>query len=391
MQNRRRGFVPSSDRASEMLKRGRTFRPPRAGRFDRLAPPQRWCNGTAMRDNPNLDLLRSLAVALVLLSHMPFFVPWASSRGPHPMVLALGHVGVALFFVHTSLVLMLSLERHGAAAGPFLVRRVFRIYPLSIAVVLLVTLIQWLGHQPLDFGLVLSNLLLVQNVTGDKSVPPPLWSLPYELQMYLFLPALYALTRLTGRALRAGLLVAGSVISMLAVSLAAVDRLALLAYVPCFLPGVLAFVLGRHWHPRFGPVPMFILVVGAAVAVPALVGAGVQETPLLWMMCTLLGIAIPLCGEIRNRPLVAAAKVVATYSYSIYLMHMICVGLAFGVLAVLPVPLQWAAFFALLAGLSRIAYHAIEKPGIRLGVRLADALRARGLRDRSARESSTVF
>ena len=94
----------------------------------------------------NLDLLRSFAVGFVVLSHVPYF---ADIKRPAGYSLdALGHVGVAIFFVHTTLVLMMSLDRNGSAMGPFLVRRLFRIYPLSIAVVLLFVGLRWLAGQP---------------------------------------------------------------------------------------------------------------------------------------------------------------------------------------------------------------------------------------------------
>jgi len=37
----------------------------------------------------------------------------------------------------------------------------------------------------------LANVLLLQNVTMSGSVVIPLWSLPYEIQMYLVLPAIF--------------------------------------------------------------------------------------------------------------------------------------------------------------------------------------------------------
>lgn len=54
----------------------------------------------------NLDFIRSIAVLLVLFSHLPFLqYPFYY----HPQ--AMGIMGVYIFFVHTSFVLMLSLER----------------------------------------------------------------------------------------------------------------------------------------------------------------------------------------------------------------------------------------------------------------------------------------
>ena len=102
-----------------------------------------------------------------------------------------------IFFVHTCFVLMLSLERQwktqGAARlfGSFMVRRVFRIYPLSIFIIGLVAAFhlpmaelhrEQFVAMPLHPTLVLSNLLLVQS--PSTSILGPAWSLPYEMAMY---------------------------------------------------------------------------------------------------------------------------------------------------------------------------------------------------------------
>src|SRR5471032_3062012 len=83
----------------------------------------------------NLDILRAVAVLAVLASHTVVF---AGIRGLWASWLAIA--GVQAFFVHTSVVLMASLERDDAPASAgwvrrFYVRRVFRIYPLAWAVI----------------------------------------------------------------------------------------------------------------------------------------------------------------------------------------------------------------------------------------------------------------
>jgi peptidoglycan/LPS O-acetylase OafA/YrhL len=312
------------------------------------------------KDSPNLDLLRSCAVAFVVISHLPYFIEVGLTGYDFK---ALGHVGVAVFFVHTSLVLMLSLERHGAAAGPFLIRRFFRIYPLSIAVVLLMTGLLWLGDRPLDLGSLASNLLLIQNITGHNSTPDPLWTLPYEVQMYLFLPALYTVARSARPMLCVGLLCAASA------ALVTFSGVALLQFVPCFLAGVLAFV--RRGGGRLSPLALFAIIAGAVLTIPSLVAAGLPETPMLWGLCLILGLTIPLCRQITSKPLSRCANVVATYSYGIYLTHVLALGLAFTSHAGLA---EWGIFCVMLPGLGWVAYHGIEKHGIRLGVRLATKL-----------------
>lgn len=334
-----------------------------------------------MRDSPNLDLLRSTAVGLVVLSHMRGYLdlgPWGFK-----FMGAVGHMGVAIFFVHTALVLMMSLERNGPAAGPFFVRRFFRIYPLSIVMVLFVTGLISLGPSPVDYGVLVSNLLLVQNLTGHTSGPAALWSLPYEVQMYLFLPALYAITRMSRPALRLALVWLASV--ALAV-LGLIADIPSLRFIPCFVAGVLAYHVSRRATARLNPLVLFAVVAAGVVLVPAAAANGMPEilkfgparpwnseiaeaVPLWWPFCLALGLIIPHCRPIGISAMVRLGKVVATYSYGVYLTHVFAVELAF--MMPVPWPVRVGVFAVLLPGFAYLAYHGIEKHGIALGVRLA--------------------
>jgi peptidoglycan/LPS O-acetylase OafA/YrhL len=86
-------------------------------------------NTTLKQDSPNLDILRATAILVVLVSHFP------SSMGlgddPFWGLESIGRMGVRMFFIHTSLVLMLSLQRLELQGGtgdsrrriPYLVHR----------------------------------------------------------------------------------------------------------------------------------------------------------------------------------------------------------------------------------------------------------------------------
>ena len=112
--------------------------------------------------SPNLDFLRASAVLIVYLFHL---IITTNTRLPD----YLGQFGVLLFFVHTSLVLMFSLERIEATEGSFFLtfylRRLFRIYPLSIFCVSVIVLFQlprapwWPWSNP-DLSTILANLFL---------------------------------------------------------------------------------------------------------------------------------------------------------------------------------------------------------------------------------------
>ena len=169
-------------------------------------------------------------------------------------------MGVKIFFVHTCFVLMLSLERQwknqGAARlfGSFMVRRVFRIYPLSIFIIGLVAAFhlpmaelhrEQFVAMPLHPTLVLSNLLLIQS--PSTSILGPAWSLPYEMAMYLFLPWLFLLLYPNKSRWRVAAIWLLSVLGGLVflAYLRGRTNSNFLLYVPCFLPGVIAYQLQR--------------------------------------------------------------------------------------------------------------------------------------------------
>lgn len=363
-------------------------------------------------NSANLDLLRSLAVMFVVLSHLPIFSALVEGRTYHAQTL--GTFGVMIFFVHTCLVLMLSLDRdarkkgHYPNAWQFLVRRVFRIYPLSMFAVLTFSAITWLQLFPLQIWMAstqtwefpapidtwsfLSNLLLVQNITGHESTPRPLWSLPYEIQMYLFLPLLYILVRQKTKAalLYLGILWAGAAAIIITFWSLKWDY-DLIRFIPCFIPGVMAFTL---WNvPQRLPAWVLFLLVGVfALVYPWLMEKGVRDAMVAWPACLMLGLLIPRCLEIQSSFLRAVGNLVARYSYGVYLFHSTVISIAFGSLNESPIIVQWTVFVIGLVLLPFAAYHLIEKPGIELGRKLALRLiPARGDKSHDiGRRSSTV-
>src|SRR5262249_15824707 len=119
----------------------------------------------------NLDLLRTVAVILVLAQHLLNRFYFAKLGLASPPIVTFG---VLIFFVHTCLVLMYSMERSGLESFPlasnFYTRRIFRIYPLSILAVLTAVALHLdsdrngvpgLSHVAnIEWGRIVSNLLL---------------------------------------------------------------------------------------------------------------------------------------------------------------------------------------------------------------------------------------
>jgi peptidoglycan/LPS O-acetylase OafA/YrhL len=328
-------------------------------------------------DSPNLDFMRANAVLMVLAFHVLGFFG-IRRVGPFDLE-AMGLLGVLLFFVHTSFVLMLSLERQLAKFGRerlfliFIVRRCFRIYPLSILVVITIALFKlplagppWrMNWCPLSRQDILSNLLLIQNMTGSPSIVAPLWSLPFEMQMYLFLPALFLLIRRLKSAWApvSGILLLTGLILMWVASGHGYH----LKYVPCFLPGVLAYRLSRRtgfgW--RFWG---WAILLWSSVAVFMLLGT--LETG--WLICFIIGTAIPQFAELTSRWLRRASHLVAQYSYGVYLTHYFCIWLAFVKLQFLPRVSQLAIFTVAVMLVPIFLYHLFELPLITAGRKLAE-------------------
>jgi len=275
----------------------------------------------------NLDLLRAIAVLLVLLNHL--------TRHYHiDRFDDVGLFGVLLFFVHTALVLMYSMQRShltGLALGP----------------------------RP-GFLELFSNIFLIQNLTCADSIIGPLWSLPLEVQMYVFLPFLF-LWRKRSVAQLLMLWIGCGLLGHFVQTVPALGWLTVLLYVPNFLPGIIAFTLPeRRLLPSY-LWPVFILALTALFYwIPSRrVGA---------VACLLLGFGIPFFKEISLRPVAWAANRIATYSYGIYLGH------SFFIWWALTEHNSCILFWLMWIIVPAATYHLFEHPAVEAGKQLAQRL-----------------
>ncbi len=334
-----------------------------------------------MRESSNLDFLRAVAVLAVYFAHLSHALNLYNPG-------SLGRFGVLIFFVHTSCVLMFSLQRlsHSGFSNDwrltaaFWIRRFFRIYPLSIICVLMVPLFHippeangtyvWPGAW--NF---LSNLALTQSLTFSDSVLAPLWSLPLEVQMYVLLPFLYFVIRAKRyRSLAlwvASVLVAATVPNV-------VTRLSVLYFAPCFVAGVVAFDLQRtaRWKLPAWLWPVILLL--AIVLFGPLDNIHlIAKMHRAWALSLLLGLAIPYTKEMTVPAIKKVSHWIAKYSYGIYLSHSIVFWAAIDLMRGFHV---WQRALVLLLGsiFAPIAmYHWIEEPLINVGARVANSLRPR--------------
>lgn len=319
-------------------------------------------------DVPNLDMLRSIAVLLVLVEHI--LLAMRISRFGYLQLEWMGVVGVFMFFVHTSLVLMWSLERHPGFVG-FYIRRAFRIYPLAIVAILTLVLFHiptmqstngdTYYHSP-TFRNLVANLALVQNFVKGKSILGVMWSLPPEVQMYVLLPFLFFFLKQKNKLWP---------LLLLWFFFALGWRLeytqgGLSLCVPYFLPGVMAFVLFPRVHPRL-PAFLFPLLIAGLFFV-FMIHPGFPQG---WLLTLALGLAIPHFHQIRTQWLIRTCHHLAKYSYGIYLSHIFFISLGINYLAHYNLAIRLAAVLLPLAITVVLLYHLLEKPMIDLGGSLA--------------------
>ncbi len=148
-----------------------------------------------MQRSKEIDVLRALAVLLVLVRHM---APCPTSAPPVlkaicDFVSGGGGIGVTLFFVLSGFLVagLLFQEQKNTgeiSSARFLVRRGLKIYPAFWLLLLVTVGVSALRHRPENPSAILSELLFVQNYF------PPIfghtWSLAVEEHFYLLLVVL---------------------------------------------------------------------------------------------------------------------------------------------------------------------------------------------------------
>jgi peptidoglycan/LPS O-acetylase OafA/YrhL len=326
-----------------------------------------------------LDLLRAVAVVCVFVTHLLATLGYKQFG-------SLGRFGVVLFFVHTSFVLMGSLERLQQTSettprliAAFWLRRMFRIYPLACLFVALTALLHipeapgqiytWIGLKGF-----LANFFLIQNITGARNVLGPLWSLPLEVQMYILLPFAFLLVigLARGRSLYLWLLSLVFAVILPVLS----PRLSVFACGPCFISGVVAydFIRNKSKAPRL-PAWVWPATILAAILLygPFDDITFGQKLPRAWLLSLGVAIMYSQTAEFRLRHLQPLLHWIAEHSYGIYLSHVVLMWLAFDVLHA-PAAVRILFLAITSVAIPVILYRTIEHPLILVGSRISKRL-----------------
>ena len=333
-----------------------------------------------LSESPNLDLLRSFAVLSVFVDHIASTFGIAQRTGL--WFWALGHWGVLLFFVHTSFVLMMSMERLRLDGlklhTTFYIRRLFRIYPLSIVAVVVVVMTgipvaNWEANTHLSHLTIFSNLILCQNLFHRSSVLAPLWVLPFLVQMDLLLPALFIFVRRTSIGPLVGVWLISVGIGRVQ-QLHGIDGLEIAEYIPCFLAGVIAYYISLRRKGRSLPFGAWALTLCVMGAVYSGWGGRAGYRPYQeWICCLVIGLVVVQCAESTHQFLNRLTHHIAKYSYGFYLGQVPVLWLVFVKLNDLRPSLQWPLFIFLIIAVPVASYHLIEHPLMRIGARMSSS------------------
>lgn len=166
------------------------------------------------RSIPSLDGLRTLSVALVILSHSLAYIHGEPKSFPLLQITALGKSGVDVFFVIsgfliTGLLLKESDEKKSFRLKRFYLRRFFRIFPPFYLFLGVVWILWKAGVQPLDFRSFVTAATYTYNYLphGTGWVLAHTWSLCIEEQFYIvWAPCLVFLGRKNGIAAAIGVI-----------------------------------------------------------------------------------------------------------------------------------------------------------------------------------------
>lgn len=343
---------------------------------------------------PVADILRGLAASWVFLFH--------ASEGHHidglvralpeslsNAIFSAGHLGVAVFFVLSGLVIALSGERCGdslGAAGNFLARRLVRLAPpyyvslgVTLAFLLLKKKFEAAGAPLPEPTAILAHMVFLQDLLGTQTLNAVYWTLCIEVQFYFVFCVLMLLSRWLGRgrlASHGSLTVIGS-----ACAIAALWPLGLAAdnatWHASFLPTWHLFLLGvllHHALKRRATATGTYVIYLAVLAVAAIVGKNAFTLAGVVTSLVLYGFSRwPTEGVWKRFRLLTNLGLI---SYSFYLLHNPITGAAFNVtrrLAGNGVAAELAGLvlsFCLCIAAAGVSYIAIERPSMQWGKRL---------------------
>ena len=297
-----------------------------------------------------VEAVRGLAAMAVAITHCIWAFPHAGWQKTAAIVLNTvvnGEAAVAVFFVLSGLVLGMSLKRSkdvfAVEYDRFLIRRVFRIYPAFLAVVVVIVLFlflnlsnpvfpamgPWFGvafdsyTQPPRFNDVISDLVF--NSTTLNKVA---WTLRVEMICSLLLPLFHRLA--LKLSIKQCLVLLGALSLLSFINLADAMQYMFLFFAGYLLPRIGPDFIGRL--QKRGRLASWILAVVtlAFLLLPSLIEGQFRLMRLRWFLEGCASVSLIACllygKEIAGFRLLdhPVARLYGRISYSFYLWHSFC-------------------------------------------------------------------
>lgn len=348
-----------------------------------------------------LESLRGLA-ALLVVGHHVLPAGWFH-------ILFNGTAAVSLFFLLSGYVLGLSLRRGRGTIfrqyTSFIIRRLFRIYPVYVATTLMfLAYWAWYPFAPslttaissypyLHLGLLktLKSFCLL-----DQSLNPVTWSLKVEMAGSILLPVIHFLNRGWRWPGRMALLAA-----MVSLSFLVPNGSPTRQNIYMFYLGYLVIDLEADLPRLPRGVATMLIAVGVAGLLTArtLIGDVVPHYPIILFMEAISGAAIILAIQAGGRDLGGVlshpwSRFAGRVSYSVFLVHLLIADLFVNGMLLSPMKalqdhagtllfrsVGLALSVPLVLLVSRVLYQWVEAPCMKLGKTLGAVVAARGARE----------
>jgi peptidoglycan/LPS O-acetylase OafA/YrhL len=318
-----------------------------------------------------LDQIRAIAILPVVITHY------------HSSWFAGGGMGVGIFFALSGfLITSLLLEEpslNGRVIRRFYVRRLSRIYPLYVLMILTTTLLTYLfapQRLSLTVGAIPGLLSFLQNSPWIGFSFGVLWTLQVEAWFYITLPLV-----MWFMGPRRGVVIFCAFLTLAAPTTFFVPAgPALLHWGIALATGAFISLIWKNGMlARVNPSPTLLAIFGF-IGIAILLFPG-PEPRFKWFL-EVLGAS--LCGSALitsfllspTLPVLPGLPFIGRISYSMYLLHAVILDFAKPVLDNSPVPrlLRPEIYLFLVIGLSFLTYRLAEKPGIWVGKKIIAGL-----------------
>ena len=247
----------------------------------------------------------------------------------------IGGLGVDIFFVISGFIMCYSLKDQISSSESvhFLKKRVFRVYPIYI-LILIPFLVQYLNQieTPVDPLLIMGNLLLLPSFSGAsdyRMLVGPAWTLTYELFFYVMFAGAMLSSQSKSRAIQTVMAVIVLMVALVIILGLQGERLqwSNFQYIVGdtllfnFVIGCACYLVWRKYGRTFFS---FWTALGVAFML-TIVSLGLSKFDLprilsLGLPAGLIVIVF-LFAEFKNRNLVRPLLFLGSASYSIYLVH----------------------------------------------------------------------